>query len=77
MKWPALSPDLNPIENVWGIMARRLNAGNKQYSTVRVLEEAVMACWNALSDDELRRLAESVSDRAVAVLRANGGAINC
>ena len=77
MEWPALSPDLNPIENVWCIMVRRLYAGNKQYSAVREFEEAVVACWNALSNAELRRLADSVSDRAVAVLRANGGAINC
>ena len=57
-------------------MARRLYADKKQYSTVREPEEAVVVCWNALSHDELRRLAESESDRAVAALTANRGAIN-
>jgi len=32
LEWPAYSPDLNPIENVWGIMARRVYANGKQYT---------------------------------------------
>jgi len=32
LEWPAYSPDLNPIENLWGIMARRVYANGKQYT---------------------------------------------
>jgi hypothetical protein len=33
LEWPAYSPYLNPIENVWGIMARRVYSNGKQYET--------------------------------------------
>ena len=32
LKWPANSPDQNPLENLWGIMARRVYAnGSRQF----------------------------------------------
>ena len=31
MDWPAVSPDLNPIENLWGIVARQVYGQDKQY----------------------------------------------
>jgi hypothetical protein len=39
--WPALSPDLNPIENLWGIMARRVYKNARQYSSVGELKTAI------------------------------------
>jgi len=32
MKWPALSPHLNPIENLWGQLSRRVEARNPRAS---------------------------------------------
>jgi transposase len=34
MKLPALSPDLNPIENVWRVLAREVYKEGKQYITL-------------------------------------------
>ncbi|KAG3217115.1 hypothetical protein PC129_g12031 [Phytophthora cactorum] len=33
MEWPAKSPDLNPIENMWGVLARAVYANGRQFET--------------------------------------------
>nr|CCA23754.1 protein T04A11.11 putative [Albugo laibachii Nc14] len=33
VKWPAKIPDLNPIENVWGVLTRSVYANGRQFST--------------------------------------------
>ncbi|CAI2352917.1 unnamed protein product [Caenorhabditis sp. 36 PRJEB53466] len=42
LEWPAVSPDLNPIENVWGYLVRAVYRHGKQYQTVAQLEAAVI-----------------------------------
>jgi transposase len=37
MEWPSLSPDLNPIENIWGVLARAVYAHGRQFTTVEDL----------------------------------------
>lgn len=41
LHWPALSPDLNPMKNLWGILSNRLCAEGKQYATVGELRGAI------------------------------------
>ena len=45
LPWPTLSPDLNPIENLWGILARRVYANNKQYERIEELKRAILREW--------------------------------
>lgn len=35
MQWPALSPDLNPIENLWGIISNRIYSNGRQYTSLK------------------------------------------
>ena len=41
LKWPACSPDLNPIENLWGELARRTYSNNKQYQNALELKNGI------------------------------------
>ena len=38
---PACSPDLNPIENIWGWMAREVYKNGHQFQTVDALHKAI------------------------------------
>jgi hypothetical protein len=58
LKWPALSPDLNPVENVWGELVRTVYHGGCNrpacYSGLHVcaVEEAVTAKWSYIAEEE-------------------------
>ena len=36
MNWPSLSPDLNPMENIWGILARNIYKDGYKTVTSRI-----------------------------------------
>lgn len=72
LPWPACSPDLNPIENLWGILARRLYANGRQYSSVKELKTMLTQIWNDLSLSDFQNLIESMPNRIYEVLTRNG-----
>lgn len=73
MEWPARSPDLNPIENVWSILAGVVYANGHQYNTVGELEQAIRGAWDGLSMDTLRTLVRSMPTRCLEVVERKGG----
>ena len=45
MDWPAYSPDLNTIENLWSYMVRNIYANGRAYNNVQELRNAIQECW--------------------------------
>lgn len=74
--WPAKSPDLNPIENIWGILARAVYAAGKQYNTLDELELAVRKAWDDIDITTLRKHVLSMPKRCREVVKAHGGKIS-
>ena len=74
LAWPPCSPDLNVLENAWGILARRVYANNRQYQTVAQLKLAVVEAWNELDMNIINRLIESVPNRLFQFIQRNGSA---
>ena len=72
LPWPSLSPDLNPIENLWGILARKVYAEGKQFRTKEQLKTAIMKSWEEINIEQLRALVESMLERIFEVIKLNG-----
>lgn len=72
MWWPAKSPDLNPIENLWGILARAVYVNGKQYDTKMELVKAIKKAWAAIPVSTLENLVQSMKKRCMEVYRLEG-----
>ena len=73
MEWPALSPDLNPLEHGWDQLKRRLQARARQPHDLPELRVAVVEEWNELPQNNFNRLVRSMRRRCQAVIDARGG----
>lgn len=72
LDWPANSPDLNVIENVWGILKKKL--GKMKPTNLQQLENCITTCWNEVTSDDCQRLVDSMPRRIQAVINAKGAA---
>ena len=69
--WPANSPDLNPIEMIWGIMKRKV----KWKDTVRNGDEMfaeLQRVWKEIENETINKLVLSFYDRCQIVLHMGG-----
>jgi len=72
MRWPAHSPDLNPIEHLWDHLKRALNKGPPSIS-VEELWDRVQDIWNAITPETCKNLVRSMPKRLGEVRKAKGG----
>ncbi|KAH7984583.1 hypothetical protein HPB52_022857 [Rhipicephalus sanguineus] len=74
LEWPPVGVDLNPIENVWGLIKRQLAARNLGSATKDTLWMAVREEWEALRarPEIVAALYESMPRRVAQVIAADG-----
>ena len=69
--WPALSPDINQIENVWVVMKRAVR--KDQSATLNQLRSSILHAWNeTVTPTFCARLYGSMQSRIQNVISHNG-----
>lgn len=71
MKWPANSPDLSVIENVWGWMKNEL--GMMSECNTDEWERRIIDLWDNLSHEYLKSLFDSIPGRIEQCIEREGG----
>ncbi len=71
LDWPANSPDLNPIENLWVIVQRKMR--DTRPSNADDMKAAIKATWASITHEQCYKLIASMPLRIDAVIHAKGG----
>ncbi len=70
LDWPANSPDLNPIENLWGIVKRKMR--DTRPNNADYLKATVKETWASIPPQQCHKLITSMPRRIEAVIKAKG-----
>lgn len=70
LSWPSQSPDLNPIENLWGEV--KVTIQGKNPSNKDELWTLVKSAWENIPIEKCQKLVDSMPSRCLAVIKNNG-----
>ena len=71
--WPAMSPDMNPIEYVWDFIGRKINQRNPKCQNIDELRTAVLQEWQQFPQERRSRLVRSMTRRVTELYNKRGG----
>lgn len=74
LEWPARSPDLNPIENLWAYLSYKLR--NRSYENLRQLKMAIREEYNLVPQSIIFNLCNSFHSRLKKCLHLKGKMIS-
>lgn len=70
LKWPAQSPDINPIENLWNDVENHVKSAKPKNLNDLWIE--IQNGWKSITPDRCQKLVESLPRRLAAVLANKG-----
>ncbi|GFV92261.1 transposable element Tc1 transposase [Trichonephila clavipes] len=71
--WPARSPDLNPIQNVWDALGRHVSGRNYPPTNKNTLIRALTEEWDKLPQQLLDNVVQSMVQRVEYCITLHGG----
>lgn len=74
LPWPSMSPDLNPIENLWQELKVRVN--NRAPKNLQELKRVAVEEWNSISPETTANLIKNYKNRLLSVIKMKGHAID-
>ncbi|KAF4678089.1 hypothetical protein FOL47_005368 [Perkinsus chesapeaki] len=73
VEWPSLSPDLNPIENIWAYLVKQIYGSDKPVIRCKdQLRQRLWAAWTAMPADIIKNCTGSMEERLTVVLLNDG-----
>ena len=75
IKWPAQSPDLNPIENLWHIIGEKVR--EREPTTLDDLWAKIEQEWKNITPDFCKKLVRSCGRRCSEVIKTKGFHTEC
>jgi len=73
MDWPAQSPDLNPIENLWAHLGRKMSERERRPKNATELVQFLTQEWQSITSDITTKLVDSMPNRIAEVIKMKGG----
>lgn len=73
IEWPAMSPDMSPIEHVWDFIGRKINEREPRCANLIELRAALVEEWNRFPQWRLQRLVQGMRRRVETLYRKRGG----
>ena len=67
MNWPAKSSDINPIENICGVLTRAVHSNGKKFLNNEDLKQAIISEWDNISMDYINRCISTLPKRCTAM----------
>jgi transposase len=71
LPWAPSSPDMSPIENVWGMMKKKIR--KERPRTKEELMAALRRIWDNITPARCKELVSTMHNRVQALLNAKGG----
>jgi hypothetical protein len=72
LEWPPLSPDLNPMENVWSLMVQRLYTGEKAFQSEDELWKGIQEVGKGITPEDISPFIDSFPGRLQKVIEKKG-----
>ncbi|GFW63870.1 transposable element Tcb1 transposase [Trichonephila clavipes] len=72
MNWPAFSPDLNPVEHVWGMLGRRVAVHQPSPTCLPQFRRALLDEWGNIPQDQINNSILSMSRRCTDSIALSG-----